>query len=160
LVSFPGVALWPLLQTSALQDASSYPSLGPCSHGKLFLLMSPEVLPTPLLPMCSIAQLLARDWISYTLSLHLSYFLKQSWLHVLASREQLIFVVIVFETGFLCSPGCPGTHSVDQPGLELRNSPASASQVLGLKACATTARLVLLFETPLYCLHPFTISYH
>jgi hypothetical protein len=38
----------------------------------------------------------------------------------------------------LCSPGCPGTHSVDQAGLELRNSPNSASQVLGLKACATT----------------------
>jgi hypothetical protein len=27
----------------------------------------------------------------------------------------------------LCSPGCPGTHSVDQAGLELRNLPASAS---------------------------------
>jgi hypothetical protein len=38
----------------------------------------------------------------------------------------------------LHSPGCPGTHSVDQAGLELRNLPASASQVLGLKACATT----------------------
>ncbi|GAB1293186.1 Annexin A10 [Apodemus speciosus] len=38
----------------------------------------------------------------------------------------------------LCSPGCPGTRSVDQAGLELRNPPASASQVLGLKACATT----------------------
>ena len=36
----------------------------------------------------------------------------------------------------LCSSGCSGTHSVDQVGLELRNSPASASQVLGLKACA------------------------
>jgi hypothetical protein len=35
----------------------------------------------------------------------------------------------------LCSPGCPGTHSVDQAGLELRNLPASASQVLGLKTC-------------------------
>ncbi|GAB1293404.1 Retbindin [Apodemus speciosus] len=33
----------------------------------------------------------------------------------------------------LCSPGCPGTHSVDQAGLELRNPPASASQVLGLQ---------------------------
>ncbi|GAB1301323.1 Protein dpy-30 homolog [Apodemus speciosus] len=31
------------------------------------------------------------------------------------------------------SPGCPGTHSVDQAGLEFRNPPASASQVLGLK---------------------------
>ena len=40
----------------------------------------------------------------------------------------------------LCGPGCPGTHSVDQAGLELRNLPASATQVLGLKACATTAR--------------------
>jgi hypothetical protein len=26
----------------------------------------------------------------------------------------------------LCSPGCPGTHSVDEAGLELRNPPASA----------------------------------
>ncbi|GAB1287511.1 N-alpha-acetyltransferase 15, NatA auxiliary subunit [Apodemus speciosus] len=33
----------------------------------------------------------------------------------------------------LYSPGCSGTHSVDQAGLELRNPPASASQVLGLK---------------------------
>ena len=42
----------------------------------------------------------------------------------------------------LYSPGCPGTHFVDQVGLKLRNLPASASasQVLGLKACATTAR--------------------
>jgi hypothetical protein len=28
----------------------------------------------------------------------------------------------------LCSPGCPGTHSVDQAGLKLRNPPASASE--------------------------------
>jgi hypothetical protein len=41
----------------------------------------------------------------------------------------------------LYRPGCPGTHSVDQAGLKLRNPPASASQVLGLKACATTAQL-------------------
>jgi hypothetical protein len=38
----------------------------------------------------------------------------------------------------LYSLGCPGTHFVDQAGLELRNSPASASRVLGLKACVTT----------------------
>jgi hypothetical protein len=41
----------------------------------------------------------------------------------------------------LCSLDCPGTHFVDQAGLELRNPPASASQVLGLKACATTTQL-------------------
>jgi hypothetical protein len=37
----------------------------------------------------------------------------------------------------LYSPGCPGTHYVDQAGLELRNPSAYASRVLGLKACAT-----------------------
>ena len=41
----------------------------------------------------------------------------------------------------LYSPGGPGTHSVDQAGLELRDLPASASQELGLKMCATTTLL-------------------
>jgi hypothetical protein len=45
----------------------------------------------------------------------------------------------------LYSPGCPGTHFVDQTGLEPRNPTASASQVLGLKVCTTTARLRTLF---------------
>jgi hypothetical protein len=40
----------------------------------------------------------------------------------------------------LCSPGCPGTHSVDQAGLEPRNLPASASHVLRLKVCANTTQ--------------------
>jgi hypothetical protein len=52
-----------------------------------------------------------------------------------------VFVVLGFgDRVSLYSPGCPGTHSVDQGGLELRNLPASASQVLGLKACATIAQ--------------------
>jgi hypothetical protein len=38
----------------------------------------------------------------------------------------------------LYSLGCPGTHSVEQAGLKLRNSLASASQVMGLKACTTS----------------------
>jgi hypothetical protein len=34
------------------------------------------------------------------------------------------FLVLVFQDRIsLCSPGCPGTHSVDQAGLELRNTP-------------------------------------
>jgi hypothetical protein len=41
----------------------------------------------------------------------------------------------------LYSPGCPGTHFVDQAGLELRSLPASASRVLWLKVCDTTAWL-------------------
>jgi hypothetical protein len=56
--------------------------------------------------------------------------------------SQFVFSFLVFQDRVsLCSPGCPGTHSVNQAVLELRNPPASASQVLGLKACATTARL-------------------
>jgi hypothetical protein len=40
------------------------------------------------------------------------------------------------EIGFLCvTLASPGTRSVDQAGLELRDLPASASQVLGLKLC-------------------------
>jgi hypothetical protein len=60
-----------------------------------------------------------------------------------------VFVVfVVFQDRVsLCSPGCPGAHSVDQAGLKLRNSPASASQVLGLKVCATTTQLDFLAGT-------------
>jgi hypothetical protein len=52
-----------------------------------------------------------------------------------------LFGLVFRDKVSLCSPGCPGTHSVEQAGLELRNLPASASQVLGLKACATTPGL-------------------
>jgi hypothetical protein len=48
----------------------------------------------------------------------------------------------------LCSPGCPGT----QADLELRNLPASASHVLGLKACTTSVFLLNLENSLLlYC---------
>ena len=51
----------------------------------------------------------------------------------------LLFVCCLFsEKGFSCSPGFPGTLSADQTGLRLRDLPASASQVLGLKVCTTT----------------------
>jgi hypothetical protein len=51
----------------------------------------------------------------------------------------VLFVFWVFwDRVSLCSPVCPETHFADQAGLELRNLPASASWVLGLKACATT----------------------
>jgi hypothetical protein len=49
-----------------------------------------------------------------------------------------IFYFVFRDRVSLCSPGCPGTHSVDQAGLKLRDPPASASRVLGLKACVTT----------------------
>jgi hypothetical protein len=71
-----------------------------------------------------------------------------------------VFVLFLFVCLFvfrdrvsLCSPGCPGTHYVDQAGLQLRNPPASASQVLGLKACATTARLCVCILSIKYILN-------
>jgi hypothetical protein len=56
----------------------------------------------------------------------------------------------------LCSPSCPGTHSVDQAGLELRNPPASASWVLGLKACATMPSLF--FFLKIYLIYEYTVA--
>jgi hypothetical protein len=61
----------------------------------------------------------------------------------------LAFLAFFQDRVSLYSPGCPGTHFVDQADLELRNLPASASRVLGLTVCATTARLIL-FSTVLY----------
>jgi hypothetical protein len=58
----------------------------------------------------------------------------------------VLFCFVFQDRVSLCSPGCPGTHFVDQAGLELRNLPASVSQVLGLKACTTTARLRILLD--------------
>ena len=46
----------------------------------------------------------------------------------------------------LCSPVCPGAYSVDQAGLELRDPPASAFRVLGLKACTNTTQLISLLS--------------
>ena len=43
-------------------------------------------------------------------------------------KEVRFSFVLFFETGF------PGTPSVDQAGLELRDPPASACSMLGLKA--------------------------
>jgi hypothetical protein len=70
----------------------------------------------------------------------------------------LFFFLVFWDRVSLCSPGCPGTHSVDQAGLELRNPPVSASRVLGLKACATTPGLmsfllqsVCLLSSSLWC---------
>ena len=58
---------------------------------------------------------------------------------VVLIKYTMWFVCVCFRDRVsLYSPGCPGTHFVDQAGLELRNPPASASRVLGLKAYATT----------------------
>jgi hypothetical protein len=55
------------------------------------------------------------------------------------------FLVFLRQGVSLCSLGCPGTHFVEQAGLELRDLPASASQVLGLKVCTTTPGYLFFF---------------
>jgi hypothetical protein len=62
------------------------------------------------------------------------------------------FFLVFRDRVSLCSPGCPGTHSVDQAGLELRSLPASASQVLGLKARATMSHWI---SQIIATVHPF-----
>jgi hypothetical protein len=58
---------------------------------------------------------------------------------------KIINVFVFRDRVSLCILACPGTHFVDQAGLELINPPASAFRVLGLKACATTPSLIFLF---------------
>ena len=50
----------------------------------------------------------------------------------------IIIILVFYDRVSLCSTACPGTHSEDQAVLKLRDLPASAFQVLGLKACDTT----------------------
>jgi hypothetical protein len=51
----------------------------------------------------------------------------------------LLCFVFFLDRVSLCSPGCPGTHSVDQAGLKLRDLSASATfHMLGLKVYAGT----------------------
>ena len=52
-------------------------------------------------------------------------------------------LVWFFLTEFLwtVSPGCPGTHSVDQTDFKLRDLPASFFWVMGSKACDTMPSL-------------------
>ena len=58
-------------------------------------------------------------------------------LFIISELVGLLVSYWFFETRFLC---------VDQAGLELRELPRSASQVLGLMVWATTAQLFYLFN--------------
>jgi hypothetical protein len=51
-------------------------------------------------------------------------------------RPFIIYLFFIFETGFLCVALAVLELTVDKAGLELRDSPTSASKALGLKVCA------------------------
>jgi hypothetical protein len=62
------------------------------------------------------------------------------------------FVLFAFQDRVsLYGPRCSRTHSVDQAGFKLRNLPALDSQVLGLKACATSAQLETSYKGKFKC---------
>jgi hypothetical protein len=74
------------------------------------------------------------------------------WVFFLFVCFFVFFFVLVFRDRVSpCSPGCPGTHFVDQAGLELRNQYASASRMLGLKACTTTPCFFFFFFFLIRC---------
>jgi hypothetical protein len=86
------------------------------------------------------------------------------------SRKQSTFICL-FVCLFVCllvfwdkvslySPGCPGTHFVDQAGLELINPPASASQVLWLKAYTTMPGLSTFIKLRICSLREFSGHMH
>ena len=75
------------------------------------------------------------------------------WLHLLyiIIVVVIIIIILVFQDRVsLCSSGCPGTHSVEQADLEVRNPPASASGVLGLKAWATMLGLPWFYSSVMF----------
>ena len=81
-----------------------------------------------------------RLWISDISNCELSYLLSSDKKCIFLVLFCFLFFVCLFfqDRVSLCCSGCPGTHFVDQAGFKLRNPPASASQMLGLKECATT----------------------
>jgi hypothetical protein len=66
------------------------------------------------------------------------YLILDTWQTYKALFFIFYLFIYFFETGFHCVALAVLELTLDQAGLELRN-PASASQVLGLKACATNA---------------------
>ena len=86
----------------------------------------------------------------------------QSWPESLPPFPNLVLFSLAFSRDrvSLYIPGCPGTHFVDQAGLELRNPPASASWVLGLKACTTMPGWQSILLTGLVLASWLTLIYH
>jgi hypothetical protein len=73
-----------------------------------------------------------------------------------------IYLFIFQDRVSLCSPGCPGTHFVDQAGLELRNLPVSAPPSAGTEGVRHHARLPCLFYVHvfiLFCCLLFFLSF-
>jgi hypothetical protein len=87
--------------------------------------------------------LTSRNTYSLSLSLRIYFYFFIFLLLVTLIFSRLTFndVLSPIPRRFLCVALAVLELTLDQAGLELRNLPAPASQVLGLKACTTTAWL-------------------
>jgi hypothetical protein len=88
----------------------------------------------------------------------MAFFIVYLVIHLLFSLVSAVFfyLYIIYIFVFVCdkmslySPGWPGTGSVDQAGFKLRDLFASASVVLGLKACRRAPLLTSFFPLSLF----------
>jgi hypothetical protein len=71
------------------------------------------------------------------------------WGRACAGGREAFFVFLLRFKVSPCSPDWPDPGYIDKAGLDLRDPPASVSQILGLKAHATTPSLaaVVLSDT-------------
>ena len=84
--------------------------------------------------------------LSFLLSPGFQHHIKWVWRYMPVMYLQAVCYCLFFwDKVPLCSTGYPGTHSVDQAGLQIRDSAASASWVLGLKSRTITDQLKIIF---------------
>ncbi|GAB1302799.1 MAP7 domain-containing protein 3 [Apodemus speciosus] len=112
----------------------SSPSLGCHPPSPLKALQNRKIRPPSPIPVSS--RLSMKTSLSYKITPVQNMIYVPNALGIIATKKETIQKPMIKREVSLCSPGCPGTHSVDQAGLELRNPPVSAWQVLGLKKSA------------------------
>ena len=79
----------------------------------------------------------------YVIMHRICYIIANVFIYLLVLVWLVGWLYILIEFLCVCSCDCLGTHSVDQAGIKLRHMLASASQVLGLETCTTTAQLII-----------------
>ena len=106
-------------------------------HPALIKTLKPTQAMPPTSTLHLFTAITTRMMLMYALPLGL-HFENRSLSAITGGDSGLVFVIrwwSLFETVSLHTLDCPGTHSVKQASFKFRDSPASASWVLGLKAC-------------------------
>lgn len=74
--------------------------------------------------------------------------------------KQMMLPFVLFVVALVFSPGCSGTPSIDQIGLEFRNLPTSASLMTGLKLYTTNPGTNDIFNFPLITKFLFQLGWN